>query len=132
MLSSVDSPVFSHLFNRLLQHYCRVFQSDLVKRRQNIGVCEMFFSLDFDGSRVFHLGVNSCFGSVIDPFPNKNFILLRKEVRPLAFPLIIDPMSFKVITTSFGEYSISNPFAHIPHSLINVSVRIDHSTLPMR
>lgn len=41
-------------------------------------------------------------------------------------------MPLKMIPASFGQNSISASLAHVPHSFVNISVRVDHSSLAMR
>ena len=91
----------------------------------------MLLPLDFDGSRVLYLRVDSCFWSIINPLPNKNLVLFEEEVRPLPLSFIIDPMPFKMISDSLGEDPIATSLAHIPHSLIDISVGVNHPALTM-
>lgn len=91
----------------------------------------MFLSLYFYWGRVFNLRVHPCFWIICHPFSHKNFITFSEEIRALSFSHIIDPMSFKMISASFSKHSITTPLPHKPHTLINITIGINHSTLSM-
>lgn len=92
----------------------------------------MLFSFDSDWSWVFNLWINSSFRCIIDPFTNKYLIFFTKEIWSLTFSLIIDPMTFEMISTTLGKHSISASFSHVPHTFIDISVRVYHSSLSVR
>lgn len=48
MLSPVDSSVSTYFFNRFLEDSCRIFQSNLIKRRQDIWISKMLLTFDFN------------------------------------------------------------------------------------
>lgn len=104
----------------------------MVERGKNIGISKMFFAFNLDGSRILDFGIDSSLGSVIDPLTNKYLIFFTEEIRPLSFSFIVDPVSFEVISTSFGEYTVSTAFAHVPHTLVDVSIRVYHASLAVR
>ncbi len=131
MLGAIKGSILSYFFDWLLQDTSWVLQADLLERRKNVVVCEMFLSLDFDWSWILNLRVNPCFGSIINPLSNKYLILLTKEIGALPFPFIIDPMTFEMITTSLGQYTIATPLSHIPHSFIDIAIRVNHPSFSM-
>ncbi len=92
----------------------------------------MLLSLNFNWSRILNLRVYSRLWCIIHPLSNKNFVFLTKEVRSLAFSFVINPMAFKVISASLCEHPIPASVAHIPHSLVNISVGVYHSPFAMR
>lgn len=132
VLGSVESSVLSHLFDWLLQHLGWVLEADLIERRQDVGIGEVFLSFDFDGSGILDFRVNSSLWRIVNPLTHKDFILLAEEIRSLPLSLIIDPMALKVVSTSLGQNSISTPLAHVPHSFVDIAVGVDHSSLTMR
>lgn len=132
VLGSVESSVLSHLFDGLLQHLGGVLEADLVESRQDVGISEVFFPLDFDGSGILYFRVDSSLWSIVDPLAHKDLILLAEEIRSLSLSLIIHPMPLKVVSASLGQYSISAPFSHVPHSFVHIAIGVDHSSLAMR
>lgn len=131
VLGSVESSILSHLFDGLLQHRCGVLKSNLFKRWKNVWICEMLFPLNLYRSRVLNFGIDASFGCIIDPLPNKDFILFTEKVGPLTFSFVVDPMAFKVISTPLGEDTVSASLSHVPHPFVDVSVGVDHSSLTM-
>lgn len=98
---------------------------------ENVGICEMFLSLDFYWGWVLYFGVYACFWVICDPLTNEYFITLCKKIRTLPFSYIVDPMSLKVIPTSFRQDTITTSLAHKPHTFIDITIRINHSALAM-
>jgi len=131
MLSPVDSSVSTYFFNRFLEDSCRIFQSNLIKRRQDIWISKMLLTFDFNWCRIFYLRIYTSFGCIVYPLSNKYFIFFRKKVRALPLSFVIYPVSFEMITTTLGHDSITTPFSHIPHTLVNISIWIYHSSLAM-
>lgn len=91
----------------------------------------MSLSLPFDRGWVLHLGINSRLGRVRHPLPDEDLVLLREKIRPLPFPHVIHPMPFEVIPTPLRQHSVPTPLVLEPHSFINVSILVNHSTLSM-
>ena len=92
----------------------------------------MFLSFYFNWCWILNLRINSWFWSIWYPLSNKDFVFLSKKIRTLTLSHIIYPMTLKMISTSFSHYTITAPFSHKPHSLINISIFIYHSPLSMR
>lgn len=91
----------------------------------------MFFSLNFYRSRVLNLGIYSSLGGVIYPLTYKDFVFFTEKVGPLTFSFVVDPVTFKMISTPLGEHAVSASFSHVPHPFVDVSVGVDHSSLTM-
>lgn len=92
----------------------------------------MFFSLNFDGGRVFNFRIYSSFRSITNPLSNENLISFSEKIWSLSLSLIIDPMAFEMVPTPFGHDAIATSLAHKPHSLIDITIGVDHSALAMR
>lgn len=91
----------------------------------------MLFSLYLYRSRILYLRVHSCLWGISNPLSNKYLIFLWEEIRALPFPHIIHPMTFKMIPTSFCQYTIPTSLVLEPHAFINVPILINHSTFTM-
>ena len=132
MLSPVNCPIFTNFLNSILKNSSRILQPNLIKRRKNVRVSEMLLPFYLNWCWVFNLWINSCFRCIVNPLANKYLILFTEEVRSLSFSLVVDPVPLKMISHSFCQHSISTPFSHVPHTLINISIRIYHPSLSMR
>ena len=132
MLCSVCCSISTHFFYWFLQNSRWICEAYLVKWRQNVRISEMFLSLNFDWCWVLDLWIHTSFRCICYPFSNKYFVFLRKEVRSLTFSHIIDPMPFKVITTSLCQDSVTTSFSLKPHTFIDIPIFVDHSSLSMR
>ena len=91
----------------------------------------MLLALYLDGGGVLHLRVDARLGGIVHPLPHEYLVLLGEEVRPLAFPLVVDPVPLEVVTASFGHDPVAASLAHVPHPLVDVAVRVYHAALPM-
>ena len=91
----------------------------------------MFLSFDFNGTWILDLRVNPSLRCVSSPLSHKNLIFLREKVRALSLPHIINPMAFKMITTSLSKHAISTSFGLKPHALVDITIFINHSAFTM-
>lgn len=132
MSRPVSCSISPHFFYRFLQHSSWISQPDLLKRRQNVRVCEVLFSFNLYRIRILNLRIYTCFGSICDPFTHEYFVFLAKEVRALSFSHIVNPMSFKVVPASFCKNTVTAPFALKPHTFVDVSIFVYHSAFAMR
>lgn len=132
MLCSIHSSISSNLLYRLLKDFCRIYKPNLIETWKDIRISKMFLSFYFYRIWIFYLRIYTCFWIISNPFTNEYFIFLCEIIRALTFSHIINPMAFKMVSTSFSENSIAAPFSHEPHSLINISIRINHSSFSVR
>ena len=92
----------------------------------------MFLSFYFNRTWVLDLRVNSSFWCISSPFANKDFIFLWEKVRTLSLPHIVNPMAFKMITTSLSKHAVATSFALKPHAFIDIAIFVNHSAFTMR
>jgi hypothetical protein len=98
---------------------------------QNIWILEIWPLWSSISILIFDFGIDASFWLIIDPFPNKQLVLVAVEVGSLTFSLIINPVSFKMITISLCQYTISVSFTLMPLSFIDVTVLVDHSAFTL-
>jgi len=84
------------------------------------------------GQLILYFGVHTVLGLIVNPLTNEQLVLVVVEVGSLAFTLVIDPMTFEVISISFGKHAVTVTLSLVPLTLINVLVRVDHATLTLR
>jgi len=70
--------------------------------RKNIWICEEGLLRLLLSLVIFHFSVNTSLGLIVDPFANKELVLVVIEIRSLPFSQIIDPVTFKVISITLG------------------------------
>lgn len=131
MTSPISCSVFSNFFYWFLENSSWICQSNFIEWWQNIWICKVFFSFNLDWSWVFNFWINACFWCISNPLSNKYFIFLWKEVWSLTLSHIINPMTLKMITTSFGKDSITTSFTFKPHTFIYIAIFVNHSSLSM-
>lgn len=80
---------------------------------------------------VLYFCIDPTFRLIINPFANKQFVLFAEVVRSLTFSFVIYPMTFEVISVSFGQNSIPISLTLMPLTLIDVFIRINHSSFTL-
>ena len=91
----------------------------------------MFLSFNSDRSRILNFRVDTRLRSIIDPLTHKDLVFLAEKVRPLALSLIIDPVAFEMVSTTFGQHSVAASLPHVPHPFVDISIGVDHSSFSM-
>lgn len=81
---------------------------------------------------VIDLSVDSNLGLIFTPLSNKKLVFVMVEVTALAFTLSIDPVSFKMVTISLSQDTVTVAFTFVPLSLINVFSRVNHTAFSLR
>ena len=69
---------------------------------------------------------------VVDPLSDEDLLPQREEVAALTLSLVLNPVTFEVVAVPFGEDSVAGTTGHIPEAFVDISVVVDHSSLPMR
>lgn len=77
--------------------------------------------------RLCDFTVDASFGVIVHPLADKDLSLLVEEVGALAFALIINPLTFKVVAIAPGQLAESGLLAFEPEALVHVAVGVDHS-----
>jgi hypothetical protein len=80
---------------------------------------------------IFNLCVDTVFRLVCNPLSNEKLVLVMVEIRALTLSKIVDPVTLKVITITFGHYSVTVPLGLVPLAFINTFVSVYHSTLSL-
>lgn len=80
---------------------------------------------------IFNLCVDTVFRLVCNPLSNEKLVLVVVEIRALALSKIVDPVTFKVITITFGHHSVTVSFWLVPLAFIDTFVSVYHSTFAL-
>ena len=100
-------------------------------RRQLVVISEVRFLWTFVRIFIYHLSVDASFGLIFDPLSDEEFVFVVIEVRSLAFTMVFNPVTFKMIAVTFCQHTIAVAFAFMPLSFINIFISVDHAALSL-
>jgi hypothetical protein len=132
VLDAERGTILLHTFHGFLEDLGRVDQLELLYVRKDIFIHEMRLLRPFLSFIVIDLGVYSNFGLIFTPFSNEKLVFVMVEVTALAFTLSIDPVSFKMVSVSLSQDTVTVAFTFVPLSLINVFGGVNHTAFSLR
>jgi hypothetical protein len=80
---------------------------------------------------IIYLSVNTILGLIVYPFTDEQLVLIVVEVRALSFSLIVDPVTFEVVSVSLRQNTVTITLSLVPLTFINIFVGVNHTTLAL-
>lgn len=125
------SPVLPRLLHCTLEDLRWVGQLQLGNAGQVVVIHEVWLIFILLALIVVDLSVHSSLWLILHPLANEKLVLIMIEVTALTLSQVVNPVTFKVVSVSLGENSVTVSLALVPLTLINVLICVDHPTLAL-